>query len=328
MKKVLSFSLMILVLFSLVGCGSNSYNESMDASAPTITMSEGMDYDSGFRGEEEFETDKNNATDDGFLESEESQGSSFEYGNRKVIKRGNLTIETLIFDVALNSIEEEIKVFDGYIEGLDVYSGNLNRQALQRGAITVRVPKENYDAFLESIGNVGHVVSQNSSIEDVSEYYFDTEARLDSLKIQEERLLEFLKKATKLEETIQLERELSNIRYQIESLTGSLRKLDGLISFSTVTISLVEVYEPTIIEPTPKEGFGSQLMFGFEESFRNLKDGAEGFLVALASGIFQIVLMLGFLFIVFVMLKKRLEKDKQNFINSKKENENDKKIEK
>ena len=77
------------------------------------------------------------------------------------------------------------------------------------------------------------------------------EARLKSLKLQEERLLTILSKAELLQDIIELERELSNVRYEIENYTGTLKKWDNLIEYSKVTIDVYEVHEIKEEEPIP-----------------------------------------------------------------------------
>ena len=54
-------------------------------------------------------------------------------------------------------------------------------------------------------------------MDDITDSYFDAQARLDSLRQQEASLLEILSKAEKLEDVVQLQTALSDVRYQIES---------------------------------------------------------------------------------------------------------------
>ena len=57
---------------------------------------------------------------------------------------------------------------------------------------------------------------------------------MESLSLQEERLLDILEKAEKLTDVLELEQELADVRYQIETLTTTLNRYDQLISYSTV----------------------------------------------------------------------------------------------
>ena len=107
----------------------------------------------------------------------------------------------------------------------------------------MRIPRKSFDQFISGLGDVGSVINQQITGEDITGQYLDVEARLKSLKLQEERLLTILSKAELLQDIIELERELSNVRYEIEHYTGTLKKWDNLIDYSKVTIDVYEVHE-------------------------------------------------------------------------------------
>ena len=88
------------------------------------------------------------------------------------------------------------------------------------------------------------VERETSSAEDVTEQYIDFAARLKNAQAQETRYVEILDVAKTVEEILQIESALGNIRGYIESLQGQLNYLDSLTGFSTITISLSE--EPII----------------------------------------------------------------------------------
>ena len=87
------------------------------------------------------------------------------------------------------------------------------------------------------------MTESSRSTENVSAAYYDTESRKTALETKRERLLALLEKAENMEDIIALESALSDVQYEIESLSGTLRDYDRLISFSTVEIYLSEVLE-------------------------------------------------------------------------------------
>ena len=81
-------------------------------------------------------------------------------------------------------------------------------------------------------------MSLKADAKDVSEQYFDLEARLSNKKVEEVRLLKLLTEATgKLEEVLKVEHELSRVREEVERFQGQLRGLANLTTLTTVTIS-------------------------------------------------------------------------------------------
>lgn len=118
-------------------------------------------------------------------------------------------------------------------------------------------------------------------MDDITETYFDSQAHLTSLKIQEERLLAILEKAEKLEDVITLESALSDVRYQIESLTASLRRMDSQVAYSYLNISLQEVVEYQEIQEKPKT-FGEKLRDAFGDGVGDMVDGLQSFALFIA----------------------------------------------
>lgn len=156
---------------------------------------------------------------------------------------------------------------------------------------------------------MGSIRSESLTTENVSLQYTDIEARLKSLEVQEERILEMLSKAESLEYVLELESRLSEIRYEIENYTSKLNRYDSLISYSTVTILLSEVYELTVTEQPPKT-FGEKLSQRFNWNFMT------GFALWFLGNIVEIVIVAGLIVLavsVIVRLNKRAEKKRPKF---------------
>ncbi len=192
--------------------------------------------------------------------------------DRKIVKHSNLTLETKEFDTALDLILSAILEQGGYIE-----SQNTNGQSLtHRGdyyersaSIQARIPANRLDSVTAVVGGIGNVTSKSENIDDITDSYFDSEARLNSLKLQEERLLEILAKAERLEDVISLERALSDVRYQIESLTATLRRMDSQVAYSYLNLSLREVVEYQVVSSAPKT-LGEKIAASFKRSGEKL----------------------------------------------------------
>ena len=153
-------------------------------------------------------------------------------------------------------------------------------------------------------GELCNVVGRSTDVADVTESYTDTEARLKTLRLQEERLLEILSKATELSDVLELESRLSDVRYQIESYEATLRNYDSRVSYSTLHITLQEVVEYSIIN-SPPQTLGQRLSDGFKDSMRLVKNSAENALVWLVTYL-PLVLLWAVILAVVVWLVLRL----------------------
>lgn len=227
--------------------------------------------------------------------------------SRKIIKTVNLQLQTLEFDKGVSSIPEIAESFggyvqDSYVQGRDMYNERGTRDA----NFTIRIPSEKLDAFVNSIGGTFHVTSKSQNSQDVTDTYFDSQARLDALTIQEQRLISMLEGATELEYMLQVEKELMNVRYEIESLTASLNRLDSQVSLSTVMIFLSEVVKLDPVENVPIT-FGERISRAFSESWENFFDFSQGFAVGFVHSL-PFLLVLAVIVIVIVLIIKAISK--------------------
>ena len=219
--------------------------------------------------------------------------------SQKIIERLNYQIETLKFDDSVARIQSLCSELGGYVQDSNVTgNGIVSRGNLRQASYTLRVPQEKLAQLKSRAGEIGSVLSFGSSSENVSDQYYDTEARLKSLRTQQERLLALMQKSGKLEDLIALEKALADVNYQIEELTGTLKQYDSLINYSTVSIQLNEVVQPTEIEKTPTtlwEKISSQ----FRQSVKGLGSFGEGLAVFLLGGSPVILLLLVVAFLIY-----------------------------
>jgi len=169
----------------------------------------------------------------------------------KIIYSIYADIETLNFDESIDNVYIMLRTYGAFIEfssvsGVNYESRFYGWNQYRHASFTLRVPVENLEAMRGSLEYyIGNVVHLNSSAENITSRFFDTQSRLNSLVIQEERLLSMLSQSNDITELIALEERLGDIRYQIESLTTTLNNWQQQVDFSTMTLSIREVEEYT-----------------------------------------------------------------------------------
>ena len=202
---------------------------------------------------------------------------------RKLIKNVNMSVETEQFDVLIPSLEKRVAALGGYIEDMSSYSRNDDYSSnytgvkyLRYASMTVRMPKQNLDAFLEEVGEQFNVVSRTESVTDVTLQYVDLESHKKALMTEQNRLLELMEQAETVEDIIAIEGRLSEVRYQIESMESQLRTFDNKIDYSTVYLSIDEVERYT---PTEETTVGERIRSGFMDSLRGVGRGGSDFVI-------------------------------------------------
>lgn len=230
---------------------------------------------------------------------------------QKIIEKLSYRIETLKFDESVRKIGALSTDLGGYVQESNVAGKSIQGGGLRSASFVLRIPQEKLGGFKDSAAEIGNVLSFSGTSENVGETYFDTEARLRSLRTQQERLLALLQKSGAMADIISLEKALSDVNYQIEQLTGTLRQYDSLISFSTVSVELQEVVKPTEQEDAAIT-LGDRMLRALRRSLRGLGSFGEGLLVFLVGGAPILLLLALIALVVFrVVRRKRKRRETQ-----------------
>jgi uncharacterized protein DUF4349/putative zinc finger protein len=193
-----------------------------------------------------------------------------------IVQTASLIIVAKNYDQASEAIGELAKARGGYVEKLDAKAQTGSARAL---SIALRVPAKQLDGFLADLRKLGHVEQESQSNEEVSALYVDLQARLRSAQATERRLIELLATRTgRLEDVLDVERELARVRAEIESMQGQSNVLLHRVSYATVQVELGEEYHERLQSGTST---GTRLRNALIEGVHNLQEGIVGALVFL-----------------------------------------------
>ena len=267
-----------------------------------------------YKSEEVMEADADYYDDDVMVEGgngiTDLTDIKYEVNDLKLIYNASVSFSTEQFDEDVLKVKTAAAGFKGYVSN-EVIRGTKPEKQSDGGRytdITVRIPTENYNAFISMLSGMGKNTYMSQNVNDVTDQYYDVETRLEVLELSKGRLEELLKKAEEMEDIISLNQELSDITYQIENLKGSKRYLDNRIAYSTVTVSIAEVFKATIGMPE-EESLGSRISDEFNENLVGVKTFFEDLAVTFigASPVIIIILVIGAVIFVIVraVRKKR-----------------------
>ena len=296
-----------LILALLTGCGGSG--KAMDAgttavvpSSPSTNLSGSgnlkaeASYDSAL--DMEYVKGEAMASSDGMTEMPEAQ--------QKLIYTAYLEMESTSFDETVEALADLTRECGGYFSNSSVRNYNSGYRS---ASYTIRIPADRYEDFLTQAGELCHVLHRNSSAEDVSEQYYDTEGRLKTQQTKLERLQELLKQAKNMEDIITIESAISETEMQIEYLSGTLRRYDALVDYATVNLQLQEVYRLANTEE-PVKGFGSRFITALKSGWTNFVDDTEDFLVDLAYSWMWLLIWAVIIFVVVRVIVRRKKNGK------------------
>ena len=230
-KKILLVALISMLILS--ACSSASRNSlETPAEAPAAMPEYGAPVEQ-----------ENWSKDEGATAGDAGQQAQVE---RVVLKSAEISISV----AKPNDSMKEISAMASRLGGFVVNSYTWKDQDYSTGrsydkaTITIRVPAEKLDATLAEIramsanGTEG-VISESQSGQDVTADFVDSESRLRNLKAAETQLMELMENTTDLSSTMEVFRELTNIRSQIEVLQGHINYLRESADLSSIAITLV-----------------------------------------------------------------------------------------
>jgi hypothetical protein len=284
MKKINLIVLFALLFVALAGCGATGKGASTSA-VNTVEMARDEAV-----SELQAGTDGNNNKASNVLE-------------RKIARSASVVLIVSDVKESVSKIEEMIKGTAGYIQDATIWEDNSQT----RGKLILRVPAGNLDNILPRLESLGQLQRKNVEGNDVTEEYYDKEARMKTLEKQEKRLLELMDIAKTVKEMLEIENELARIRGEIESLQARIVVLDNLTSLATVNI---ELRSPSSISPggSIKEPLGQRLKAGWMLGINSMISLVEAILILLAVMIPYTPVLIAAGFALYYIWRKRRPK--------------------
>lgn len=280
-----------------MGVAQNGY-ASMDMMAAEAAAVDTAAYE-----EPEYEEERDNST---------QNIDSMTLLEEKLVYRCNLEVETLDYAGTMKSIKEAIAQYDGVIQSENETDSSYNwyyaeyskTQGTMHNYIEVRVPSKNYDSFVSALDGVGKITSKSTSIDNISQQYYDTTTQIEALKIQEKNLLEMMEQCDTIEDMLTVQERLTSVQYELNRLQTNKRYMDMDVAYSYVNIGIEEVMEYRYEEEPVKTNT-------FLDRLENtIKSTVRGFLAFLEGLLFLMIRLIPFFAIVGIiclLLRKKIK---------------------
>lgn len=216
----------------------------------------------------------------------------------KLIRTVNVSLQTQKYDALTESVRKRVSELGGYIESSNEYSGRNDKRS---SYLVVRIPADKLDEFLDTALTEGTVVNRSENVEDITLTYSDVKTRVETLKVEQERLLELLGKAEDVESIIAIESRLSEISYEIENNASRLKIYDNKVSYSTVSIDIQEV---DLTADTVEASLWDKIASGIEQNFIDVTAFFGGLLFALVINIPALIVLAVIIALIVLIVKK------------------------
>jgi hypothetical protein len=197
---------------------------------------------------------------------------------RKIVYTAEIELVVEDFEPIPDQVAALAKQFDGYLAS-STLTGSPGSP--RTGQWRIRVPVARYEAFLAACRQLGEVRRVSVDSQEVTEEYYDLEARLRNKKTEVERLRKLLEEtAGELEDVLAVERELSRVEEEIERVEGRRRVLEDLTSLTTINLKIDEIRDYV---PEEAASYATRVRRGFSRSIAALVVTAQGLSIAIVA---------------------------------------------
>ena len=153
---------------------------------------------------------------------------------RQLIVEAWLSLEVNEIDSVVRQVETVAGQRGGWVESADI----VGEAGYRTANINVRVPAERFDDAMQTLRALGRVTDEGVSSTDVTDRLIDNAARMTAWRTQEERLIILLENAATVEDVIDIERRISEVRADIESVAATQRNLENRVAASLIRVNL------------------------------------------------------------------------------------------
>ena len=196
----------------------------------------------------------------------DKEGSTAEAAERKIIRNADITIEVPSTTDAQHRITSIAEAHSGFIVTSEAKQRESNDPAQRTLDIklVVRVPSNQFGSAFDEIRKLaGNTPEEQVNSQDVTEDFIDLEARIKTQKALEAQFLEIMRGANKIADALEVQRQLAEVRTDIEKLEGRKRFLENRSSLSTINVNILA---PKPVIAVTKTGFGHSLREAVSDS--------------------------------------------------------------
>ena len=208
----------------------------------------------------------------------------------KLVYRSSVVLETKDYESLTKELEEIMKKYNAITQSMRESGGSGRTFRL-----TVRVPADHFDEFIQSLrDSSGSVIDISTNVDNITREYNNNDIRIEALETQHTRLLQLLQQAANLSDVIQIEQRLSEVETEITQLKSYKNSMDADVAYSTIELTIREV------QTYSETSFLQKLINAFSGSASNFVRNIEDLIIWVIYRAPQILVLV----LAYVLLRK------------------------
>lgn len=157
----------------------------------------------------------------------------------QLVNLERIIIRTVDVTIVVDDVQATVDKITALARELGGWVVSTNRIEKYSGFISFRVPAEALDAATFRLREIAAEVKEEvSESRDVTDEYFDLEARLNNQKATQIVLLKLMERSETVEDALKVQQTLTGVQEEIERLHGRIKLLEETSAFSLVRVNL------------------------------------------------------------------------------------------
>lgn len=186
----------------------------------------------------------------------------------QLVAQRRIIVRTVDMTLVVDQIQTMIDRIADIAAGSGGWVVSSDHASTHTGRISFRVPAQSLDSTIERLRGVATEVTRESTTsKDVTDEYVDLNSRLTNQQATESALLRLLDRAEKVEDALEVQRELSVVQENIERIQGRIKLLEETSAFSLVNVALELAPVDMEVEAGPDQSVAVSATTRFRATF-------------------------------------------------------------
>ena len=166
-----------------------------------------------------------------------------------IARTAALTVQVKSVTGARSTLERILSRHHGYYAEMNISGADSSSPVLTS---SLRIPAAELPSAIDDLKNLGKVLSESQSDEEVGKQHADLDARLKTSRETEDRYRAILQQRTgSVADILEVEQAIARTRGEIESMEAEQQSLEHRVTFATVQLNISQPYTPAVDSSDP-----------------------------------------------------------------------------
>ena len=156
-----------------------------------------------------------------------------------LVAQQRIIVRTVDLGIVVEDVTAAIEAASNIARDMGGWLVGSEHSLKHRGSVSVRVPANSLDDAIDALRDLAFEVDYEiAHSQDVTDEYVDLKSRMRNLEATENALLALFDRAQKVEDALDVQRELARVQEQMEIMQGRIAYLEQTSAYSLLNVTL------------------------------------------------------------------------------------------